>query len=50
MDGHGGRLMADYLDDHLSTNVAAEWRYLVGEMKDRKDSAKEKGDGKLSLL
>lgn len=32
MDGHGGRLMADYLEDHLSKNVADEWRYSADEM------------------
>lgn len=32
MDGHGGRLMADYLEDHLSRNVADEWRYSADEM------------------
>jgi serine/threonine protein phosphatase PrpC len=32
MDGHGGRLMADYLEDNLSKNVADEWRYSADEM------------------
>jgi hypothetical protein len=48
MDGHGGQLMANYLKDHLLTNVATEWRYLVGEMEERRDSGKGKCDGKSS--
>ncbi|KAL7453006.1 hypothetical protein ACHAWC_004701 [Mediolabrus comicus] len=30
-DGHGGRLIVDYLEDHLSKNVAQEWRFESGQ-------------------
>ena len=30
-DGHGGRLIVDYLEDHLASNVATEWRFLESE-------------------
>ncbi|KAL9180216.1 hypothetical protein ACHAXT_008186 [Thalassiosira profunda] len=30
-DGHGGRLIADYLEDHLAQNVAQEWAHAEGE-------------------
>lgn len=28
-DGHGGRLIVDYLEDHLARNVAEEWCHVV---------------------
>ena len=28
-DGHGGRLIVDYLEDHLANNVAQEWTFGV---------------------
>ncbi|KAL3766211.1 hypothetical protein ACHAW5_002557 [Stephanodiscus triporus] len=45
MDGHGGRRIADYLEDHLASNVAGEWSYSAtteggGEGKD----ARRRGD------
>ena len=30
-DGHGGRLIVDYLEDNLSKNVAQEWRFESGQ-------------------
>ena len=33
-DGHGGRLIVDYLEDHLARNVAQEWTFeMKGEGK-----------------
>jgi serine/threonine protein phosphatase PrpC len=29
-DGHGGRLIVDYLEDHLAKNVAQEWAFEKG--------------------
>eukprot|EP00984_Skeletonema_dohrnii_P023904 scaffold13011_cov71-Skeletonema_dohrnii-CCMP3373.AAC.1 len=37
-DGHGGRLIVDYLEDHLAKNVAQEWTFEV------------KGDGKNEVV
>ena len=36
-DGHGGRLIVDYLEDHLSKNVAQEWRFESGQKCDDND-------------
>src|SRR6056300_1745320 len=36
-DGHGGRLIVDYLEDHLSKNVAQEWRFESGQKCDDGD-------------
>lgn len=38
MDGHGGRHIADYLEEHLAKNVANEWVFAVEE---------DGGDGEL---
>eukprot|EP00571_Detonula_confervacea_P009419 CAMPEP_0172327114 /NCGR_PEP_ID=MMETSP1058-20130122/58653_1 /TAXON_ID=83371 /ORGANISM="Detonula confervacea, Strain CCMP 353" /LENGTH=101 /DNA_ID=CAMNT_0013044065 /DNA_START=70 /DNA_END=371 /DNA_ORIENTATION=- len=32
-DGHGGRLIADYLEEHLDDNVAMEWAYAESEQR-----------------
>ena len=32
-DGHSGRLIADYLEDHLSENKAKEWAHSESEQK-----------------
>lgn len=39
-DGHGGRLIVDYLEDHLASNVASEWSHMESERK--KDESAEK--------
>ena len=36
MDGHGGRLIADYLEDHLASNVASEWRHAASDVERRR--------------
>jgi len=35
MDGHGGRLIADYLEDHLASNVTSEWRHAALDVEGR---------------
>ena len=49
-DGHGGRGIADYLEDNLVANLAREWKFAEGEEEERsKNDAKEeeaKEDGK----
>jgi serine/threonine protein phosphatase PrpC len=44
-DGHGGRLIVDYLEDHLSKNVAQEWRFESGQKCGDDDSGNVGHDG-----
>ena len=45
-DGHGGRQIADYLEDHLASNVAKEWAASEKEEeKEKKSSMLMKADG-----
>ena len=36
-DGHGGRSIVDYLEDHLAENVGKEWFFAVGEFEKNED-------------
>jgi serine/threonine protein phosphatase PrpC len=42
-DGHGGRLIVDYLEDHLAQNVAQEWMFET--KKGGEDDGVEEGTG-----
>ncbi|KAL7554817.1 hypothetical protein ACHAWF_018334 [Thalassiosira exigua] len=42
-DGHGGRSIADYLEDNLAANVAAEWAHAAEERKASGDESGERG-------
>lgn len=39
-DGHGGRLIADYLEDHLAKHVAKEWTHAEGERRRERQEQK----------
>lgn len=48
-DGHGGRLIADYLGDHLAENVAKEWKNSESESRKKEKSVND-GAGGMSQL
>ena len=44
MDGHGGRRIVDYLEEHLAKNVANEWTFAAGDGSDE-DNDSNNNDG-----